>query len=538
VVGPDGARHAEQGHGAQEIHTDRLGRVRICFAFQRPEAGADTPETSTASTWVRVLQRQAGPGMGWHFIPRLGQEVPVDFMDGRIDRPIVLAALYNGQGEVGVRPTPGGAPPSAQDDRDALAHSTDHCPSAQGNRIGAGHSPAWHGAGGASLAAGGQANASALNGIKTQEFGGAGYNQLVFDDTARQLRVQLATTQYSTQLNLGHLIHQADNHRGSLRGAGFELRTDAYGAIRGGRGVLITTHGPAGTGPTSAGQATAQPAFEHIPGAALAAQAKALGQSLGQAARVHQTTPLAAHEGSVGANESLLAGSTQPEAPLAAWHTSLKGMVDGLDFSQAQADAQAKSTDTGADKHPASADPTIALHGRAGWAQVAGADLHLGAADEITLTSGQDSHWSVGGAYRLHTGQAIGVLAGAVGPGAEATGTGLTLIAGRGNTELQAQAGTLQIAARDQVKLQSRSAHVDWAAAKKITLATAGGASIVIEGGNITFACPGTITVKASAKRFEGPEKLNFTLPLMPRQVCVACLLNAAAAGSAFALAG
>ena len=72
VVGPDGSR---SGQGAQEIHTDRLGRIRICFDFQRPETGADTPETSQASTWVRVLQRQAGPGMGWHFIPRLGQEV-------------------------------------------------------------------------------------------------------------------------------------------------------------------------------------------------------------------------------------------------------------------------------------------------------------------------------------------------------------------------------------------------------------------------------------------------------------------------------
>ena len=513
VVGPDGQT---SGQGAQEIHTDRLGRIRICFDFQRADAGADTPETSQASTWVRVLQRQAGPGMGWHFIPRLGQEVLVDFMDGRIDRPIVIAALYNGQGEAGVLPTPGGAPPAANDDREALGHSTDHRPSAQGNRIGAGHSPAWHGAGGASLAAGGQANAGALNGIKTQEFGGQGYNQLTFDDSARQLRVQLATTQYSTQLNLGHLVHQADNHRGSLRGAGFELRSDAYGAIRGGRGVLITTHGPAGTGATHAGQATAAPAFEHIPGAALAAQFKALGQGLAQAARVHQSTPLASHEGSIGQNQSMLGGSEQPESAMAAWHTTLRGMVDALDFDQAKTDAAAKTTATGADKVPAGTAPTIALHGRAGWAQVAGADIHLGAADEITLASGQDSHWSVGGAYRLHTGQAIGVLAGAVGPGENAAGTGLTLIAGAGNTELQAQAGMLQIAAREQITIQSQNAHIDWAAAKKITLATVGGASIVIEGGNITFACPGTITVKASAKRFEGPSNMAYEMNAMP----------------------
>lgn len=512
VVGPDGDA---SGQGAQEIHTDRLGRIRIRFDFQRPEAGADTPETSQASTWVRVLQRQAGPGMGWHFIPRLGQEVLVDFMDGRVDRPIVIAALYNGQGEAGVQPTPGGADPAAND-TDTLAHSSDHRPSAQGNRIGAGHSPAWHGAGGAALDTGGQANASALNGIKTQEFGGTGTNQLSFDDSARQLRVQLATTQYSTQLNLGHLIHQADNHRGSLRGVGFELRSDAYGAIRGSQGVLITTHGPAGTGSTNAGQATAAPAFEHIPGAALAAQLKTLAQGLAQAARIHQSTPLAGNEGSIGQNQSMLAGDTKSEAPLPAWHTTLRGMADALDFDKACADAAAKTTTTGNDKQPASTDPTIALHGRAGWAHVAGADIHLSAADEITLASGQDSHWSVGGAYRLHTGQAIGVLAGAIGPGEQAAGTGLTLIAGKGNTELQAQAGTLQIASKDQLTIQSQNAHVDFAAAKKITLATEGGASVVIEGGNITFQCPGTITVRASAKRFTGPSNMGYEMNAMP----------------------
>jgi type VI secretion system secreted protein VgrG len=94
---------------------------------------------------------------------------------------------------------------------------------------------------------------------------------------------------------------------------------------------------------------------------------------------------------------------------------------------------------------------------------------------------------------------------------------GNALEAGRG-------AGTLQIAARDAAKIQSQNAHIDWAAAKKITLATAGGASIVIEGGNITVACPGTITVKASAKRFAGPEKINYPLPIMPREICVECL--------------
>ena len=82
----------------------------------------------------------------------------------------------------------------------------------------------------------GQNNAAALSGVKSKEFGGSGFNQLVFDDTPGQGRVQLASTQFGSQLNLGHLVHQADNHRGSLRGLGLELRTDAYGALRGAQG--------------------------------------------------------------------------------------------------------------------------------------------------------------------------------------------------------------------------------------------------------------------------------------------------------------
>ena len=463
------------------------------------------------------MQRYAGAGMGWQFIPRVGQEVLVDFVDGQIERPIVIAALYNGQGEAGITPTPGGL--AAESDVSALATSSDHRPGAQGNRIGSGHSPAWHGAGSAAAAAGsnGQANASALNGIKTQEFGGQGYNQLVFDDSAGQLRAQLATTQHGTQLNLGHLLHQADNHRGSLRGAGFELRTDAYGTIRAASGVLLTTYGPAGTAGTGAGEATAEPALDNAAGIALAAQLKTLGQSFNQAAGTHQITKLAAHIGSTQANQSSLAPEgIKPEATLAAWHTTVKGMVQAASFEQAKADAANKTTTTADANVPASTDPTITLQAKAGWAQTAGQDVQISAAENITLASGQDSHWATGGAYRLHTGQSIGMLAGAVQPGTEAAGKGITLIAAQGDTQIQAQSDSLQIAAKQQLSIQSETANIDWAAAKKITLATAGGASIVIEGGNITVMCPGTITVQASSKSFSGPSNMAYEMNAMP----------------------
>jgi uncharacterized protein involved in type VI secretion and phage assembly len=67
VVGPNGETSAS---GAGEIHTDRLGRIRIRYEFQdslaQTQPASIAEHSSNASTWVRVMQRYAGPGMGCH----------------------------------------------------------------------------------------------------------------------------------------------------------------------------------------------------------------------------------------------------------------------------------------------------------------------------------------------------------------------------------------------------------------------------------------------------------------------------------------
>ncbi|WP_376094369.1 type VI secretion system Vgr family protein [Roseomonas sp. CCTCC AB2023176] len=81
VIGPAGS----------EIHTDRLGRIQIRFPWDhRKDSQADM------SIWVRVIQPWAGKGWGTQFIPRVGTEVAVGFVDGDIDRPVVIGGLYNG----------------------------------------------------------------------------------------------------------------------------------------------------------------------------------------------------------------------------------------------------------------------------------------------------------------------------------------------------------------------------------------------------------------------------------------------------------
>ncbi|RYE66686.1 MAG: hypothetical protein EOO79_06390, partial [Oxalobacteraceae bacterium] len=62
-------------------------------------------------------------------------------------------------------------------------------------------------------------------GVRSKEFVGAGYNQLLLDDTDGQGRVRLRCTHAAASLDLGYLIHAADNYRGSFRGQGAELRT-------------------------------------------------------------------------------------------------------------------------------------------------------------------------------------------------------------------------------------------------------------------------------------------------------------------------
>jgi type VI secretion system secreted protein VgrG len=81
VVGPDG----------QEIHTDEHGRVKVEFHWDRLGQKNDQ-----SSCWVRVQQPWAGSGWGFVFIPRVGMEVLVSFLDGDPDRPLVIGSVYNG----------------------------------------------------------------------------------------------------------------------------------------------------------------------------------------------------------------------------------------------------------------------------------------------------------------------------------------------------------------------------------------------------------------------------------------------------------
>lgn len=83
VVGPKG----------EEIHTDKYGRIKVQFHWEQlqPQASRE----SLQRCWVRVAQPWAGKGYGALFLPRIGQEVLVHFIEGDPDQPLVIGSVYN-----------------------------------------------------------------------------------------------------------------------------------------------------------------------------------------------------------------------------------------------------------------------------------------------------------------------------------------------------------------------------------------------------------------------------------------------------------
>lgn len=78
------------GPNGEEIYTDKFGRVKVQFHWDRYAKGDEN-----SSCWVRVAHPWAGKNWGMLALPRIGQEVIVDFMEGDPDQPIITGRVYN-----------------------------------------------------------------------------------------------------------------------------------------------------------------------------------------------------------------------------------------------------------------------------------------------------------------------------------------------------------------------------------------------------------------------------------------------------------
>jgi type VI secretion system secreted protein VgrG len=271
VVGPAG----------EEIHTDEYGRIKVQFHWDRYGR-----RDENASCWIRVSQAWAGGNYGTMHIPRVGQEVIVDFLNGDPDHPIVTGCVYN-----------------------------------------AAQMPPWE-----------------LPRHKTQtgfqshwSKGGGGKHMLRFEDSRGTEHIELSTDHGNTHLHMGYLMNQGS---GVQRSYGFELRTNEWGSIRADKGLLLTTYTQ-----NYAQRASRDNPDGHEHMGATLAQSNALMQASGQAVAATKALVGAMAQGKNQALMGLVqgvqsAGGASQAVALAAGGASASeaGVSDNAD--PAMADAQ------------------------------------------------------------------------------------------------------------------------------------------------------------------------------------------------------
>jgi type VI secretion system VgrG family protein len=458
VVGPAGA----------VVHTDRDHRVKVQFHWQRgadshsrqdhpyPDGHAGAPGDDSAGTWIRVatpLAPSAGANWGSHALPRIGQEVLVDFMEGDIDRPVIIGALYNGAGA-----------------QDAQHNTRNH-----GAGPATGNAPAWFPG-----EAGPHAHPAVLSGLKSQamqtsQLGTGAYSQLVFDDSPGQARVALqrhaGIHQGTAELNLGHLRHQADNQRMQAVGLGAELKTAHGLAVRAGQGMLLSTDRLASGAHMASREAKAQ-----------IDAGKALQESLAATAQKHnavlarESNAIARMKDSAEVVDAMSGGAIAYSAPQLQL-SSPQGIV-----AATPADAVLTAGDT--TSISAGQDIALAAQGNSYRAAVAGIGLFT-----YGKASAKDK------------------------PNQE---TGIRLHAASGKVSCQSQGGEARLTADKCITVASVANSVR-VAGKQHVLLTAQGACLKLEGGNIMLHAPGKVEFKASMKELAGPKDGSVSVPALPK---------------------
>lgn len=476
----------------QPTHTDRDGRVRVQFPWQRGSQSASRSEHPTRAdapkevplgdngpasdalgVWLRVMTPVAGANWGGHMTPRPGQEVLVAFQNGNIDRPIIIGTVYNGSGQT-----------DAQGNQQA--GSTLQA-SANAPAFFAGKEDSQH-----------THNAS-LSGLKSQQLnasktGQGGYNQLVFDDTPGESRIEAATTEYQSVLQLGHLKQQTDNARQADRGHGAELATQASLALRAGNGLLIS----ADIRPNAS--STHLDSREPI---TQTQDAQSLTQSLADVAAKQN----AALKGDPQADKLPAVEAWQhAEAILSATASQNAGQTSSGDI---------KATLGGTGTVPAWSEPRIQYSAPAGIAQLTPQNHILAAGKNLGIATGQDTNLIAQGNHSLAVKDGlslftVGKANGKNKPNAE---TGIHLHAASGQVSLQSQSGKTTAAADKKVTIASTSGKLTASAKQKI-LATAQGAYLKIEGGNIELHAPKKVELKASQKNLTGPKSASSSASL------------------------
>lgn len=396
------------GPAGEEIYCDEYGRVKLQFHWDRL---GNYDEHS--SHWVRVANIWAHNKYGGIEIPRIGMEVMVDFIEGDIDNPIIRGAVHNGVNQV------------PYDLPGIKTQST----------------------------------------LKSKEYKGHGYNEVLLDDTTGEVKTQIHSTPGTSQLNLGFLTHpRKSDGGGQARGHGFELRTDDWGALRAGKGIYLSADE---RNTASSTQLDLEEAIDQLK------YALHIAEELAKSAQK---------------SDAIKADITDQKEQLLEVYTDLK-------------------------------KPGILTSAPEGIAMVTPKSAQISAQANITVTSGENTDISAVNDFRVAAGESISLYT---------VNNEMKLVANNGQVKVQAQANTMELIADKTLSIISTEAKITAAAEKEIML-TSGGAYIKITGGNIFLHAPGTIEHKAAAHPHLGPASTNYSMPNFVRApICIECLKTAA----------
>jgi type VI secretion system secreted protein VgrG len=475
----------------EPVHTDRDHRVKIQFHWQRGALSShglqgladNAPASDASGTWVRVSELLAGANWGSHFVPRLGQEVVVRFVDGDIDRPVIAGAVYNGVGQ-----------DNAQGNT-VLA----------GNAGASGNAPAWFAGTQAQPPHPGHQHNAVLSGYKSQELqasasGSGGYNQLVLDDSPQANRIELGSTTAASRLQLGHLLLQRDNQRLQPRGHGFDLSTNAFGALRAGAGMLVSAHGRQPSTHATQQMDSREPQLR-------LQTAQELVCTLAESSQKHQAQQ---------------AGEAPPQQlPVSLAQQRLYDSLRATAGSEGGDEGGEDRIGGGVGRHAVLGRPDLVLAAPGGIGAFTPASIVTSAGQTASIAAGQDITLTT---QRHH---AVAVRSGLVwftygqaqNPDKPNTETGIRLHAATGSVSVQAASAKSLWAADKKVEVASTSDAVTVGAPQHVLL-HGGGSSLRITRGNITLTTQGPAVFKAAVKELTSAAGATVQLTL-PRPAAV-----------------
>ncbi|WP_455795183.1 type VI secretion system Vgr family protein [Acinetobacter baumannii] len=404
VVGPEG----------EEIYVDEWGRIKVRFLFTRSDdhshdGGAGTNNNDTDSAWIDVLTPWAGEGYGARFLPRIGEIVVIDFFNGDIDRPFVMGRIHEAQRH-----------PTKFDNKGKLPDT------------------------------------KKLSGIRSKEVSGSGFGQLRFDDTPGQISTQLQSSHGASQLNLGKLSHPKDKAESEDRGEGFELRTDQWGALRAGQGLLVSTHKQDNA---KGDHLDAEVAKKQLEGS------QTNSKALSDIAKNQKTDE-------IESIEQLKDFASQIQQQIAKFEKALLllSSPDGIALSSSE-------------------------------------DIHISADAQINQIAGDSINISTQKNVIAHAQNRLSLFA---------AQSGLKAVAAQGKVEIQAQADALDVLSKLGITISSTDDKVIISSPKEVKI-TGGSSQITLNGSGIFPKTGGKFQVNAGQHLFMGGASANASAPELPK---------------------